>query len=94
LNVSRTEAAQRIESLLDELALGSVTVGHETIRVPEDVHVEVKAKEDGLELELEWEPSDAVYGDPEDEEDGADETDEEEERAGAQPTDEIPPVHV
>ena len=69
LQLSRNEAAQRIASLLDELVLGSVTVGHDTFRVPADVHLLLDVKPDGLGLALAWEPSEAAYRDPEDEED-------------------------
>lgn len=57
VKLTRAEAAQRIETFLEQLKQGAVTVEDETIAVPEQVRLEVEAKSDGIEVELEWETS-------------------------------------
>lgn len=54
VDVSRTEAVQRIRALLDQLGQGSVTVGDRTFQVPEQIHLEMKAEADELDFELTW----------------------------------------
>lgn len=54
VDVSRTEAVQRIRALLDQLGQGSVTVGDRTFQVPEQIHLEMKAEADELDFELKW----------------------------------------
>ncbi len=54
--VTRAEAVQRILTVLEQLRQGTVVLGNETLRIPEQVLLELEADGEELEIELKWEP--------------------------------------
>ncbi len=54
MNVTRSDAVHRIESLIKELERGTVKLGDKTFEIPADVRLEIEAKGGELEIELKW----------------------------------------
>ncbi len=55
MELSRDAAAQRLRTLAQQLEAGIVVLGDEAFAVPQDVHLEIKAGREELEIEIEWE---------------------------------------
>jgi amphi-Trp domain-containing protein len=52
--MSRYEAAQQIQTLVEQMRAGTVTVGDRRYAVPDQVRLVIEVKEDELEIEVKW----------------------------------------
>jgi amphi-Trp domain-containing protein len=59
-HLSRDEAVQQLQALVQELSAGTLTISGHVVTVPDSVYLEIEAEENELEIELKWRPS--VYG--------------------------------
>jgi amphi-Trp domain-containing protein len=54
LNVTRADAARRLQTLAKELEEGTLRLGDKTFPIPEQMRLSIKADSDELEIELKW----------------------------------------
>lgn len=54
--MTRAEAVQRIQALLEQLQKGSVVLGDKTFPIPEQLLLELEADDEEFEIELKWRP--------------------------------------
>jgi amphi-Trp domain-containing protein len=52
--MSRYDAAQQIQTLVEQVRAGTVAIGDQRYAVPDQVRLVIEVKEDELEIEVKW----------------------------------------